>query len=278
MSAAGLNTVWLASYPKSGNTWVRTLFLAWRRDAPVDINELDDAPIAASRRAFDRALGICTSQLTPREIDRLRPTADAVVGAGSPDEVLLRKVHDGLYRDDEGRTVVSENVRGAVYVVRDPRDVAISFAHHLGRPLDSVVSGMADQDCALATTAAAMQLPQRLGSWSAHVDSWTVAPPFQLHTVRYEDLLAAPEESLAKILAAFGLPVEQDRIRRAVERVSFESLRAQEQLAGFRERMSPSAPFFRGGVAGGWRTELDPELVEQIVADHGEVMARFGYC
>lgn len=78
-------TIWLASYPKSGNTWLR-LFLANLlppEQAPVDLNQLSEpTPIAASRGHFDDLLGAPSALLTQTEIDRLRLAADAVVDRG----------------------------------------------------------------------------------------------------------------------------------------------------------------------------------------------------
>ena len=89
------NIIWLASYPKSGNTWFRIFLTNLRgdNDQPADINDLDCTPIASARESFDDEVGIEASDLTPDEIDRLRPAVYETLAAHA-DEPLFMKVHD----------------------------------------------------------------------------------------------------------------------------------------------------------------------------------------
>ncbi len=74
-------TTWLASYPKSSNTWLRATYLAWSSQEQARLDRLQGLPMAASRQAFDDALGIDSTDLTADEIDLLRPRADEVIAA-----------------------------------------------------------------------------------------------------------------------------------------------------------------------------------------------------
>lgn len=275
-------TVWLASYPKSGNTWLRAVFTAWLTPGPVDVNRLVGNVIAGSRVAFDSALGIPSSSLTPDEIDSLRPRADEVLAADAdPTTPYVRKVHDALFHGPGGEPIVSvAATRAALYVVRDPRAVAVSYAHQTGGDVDAIVRRLGDPDAAVAagTTRLDEQLRQRLGTWSQHVRSWLDHAPFDVEAVRYEDLAAAPVETCVRALrfAGFGL-VDETRVVDALERAAFDRLRRAEGDTGFRERLPGVAQFFRRGEADAWREELPGELAERIRQDHGEVMARFGY-
>ena len=62
-------TVWLASYPKSGNTWLRAVYTALLNGSEPDINSLDAGDLGASRAVFDAALGLRSADLTPDEVD-----------------------------------------------------------------------------------------------------------------------------------------------------------------------------------------------------------------
>jgi hypothetical protein len=95
--------------------------------------------------------------------------------------------------------------------------------------------------------------------------------------VRYEDLLRDAEGEFHRVLDFLGLPWEQQRVQEALRLSSFERLQEEEQRRGFLERPSSSPVFFRAGKAGSWREQLPTELARQIVADHGAVMAKFGY-
>jgi hypothetical protein len=274
-------TTWLASYPKSGNTWLRAVISAWREEGPVDINSLGSGAIASSREPFDVTVGIASSDLTHDEVDALRPHVDEAL-AGEASEPLLRKTHDGWFAGPAGEPVLSvAATRSAVYMVRDPRDVAVSLAHHMGATVERTAGRLSVPEAAVggAPDRLAEQLRQRLGTWSEHVRSWVDDAPFPVHVVRYEDCLEDPMATFGGALAFAGLdPVDDERLAAAVEHAAFDRLRDAELEHGFSERPPGAERFFRRGQAGSWRDEMAPDAAAAIRTAHGEVMARFGYC
>jgi aryl sulfotransferase len=276
------NIIWLASYPKAGNTWMRVLLTNYLRncDAPADINKLDGGPIASARLWFDEWAGIEASELDDTVIERLRPDVYRCMAGESPG-TLYMKVHDSWSRTDRGEGIFPADVTaGVVYIVRNPLDMAASCAHHWGVDVDKAVEDMCDPDFRLARSLGGLsdQLRQRLGSWSGHLRSWLDESALPVHPVRYEDLLYDPEATFAKVVRFCGLPHYGERLRKAVAFSDFSELQRQEGEKGFRERsvLAPG-PFFRRGQAGGWREELPPELAERIIREHGAMMKRFGY-
>jgi hypothetical protein len=271
--------VWLASYPRSGNTWMRAAYTAIRRGALPDLNDLEGGDLPAARNLFDAALGIRSSDLTPDEIDILRPRADEVMAIHGP-EGRWRKIHDALFIGPAGEPIVSvAATRAAIYLVRDPRDVAVSLSHHAERPPAWAVGRLGDPDAVMAAGHGKLdhQLRQRLGTWSDHVRSWVDQQWFGVHVVRYEDCVTNPLPTFASALRAVGLTVTEAEVGAAVARSSFDRLRTQERTGGFRERPNVSGPFFRRGVAGGWVDDLPWELARRVEKDHRQVMVRFGY-
>lgn len=270
--------LWLASYPKSGNTWLRAVTSAWLTGKPARLDALMADSIAA-RADFDDAIGIPSSDLLSEEVAVLRPRVVEQLAAESAGP-LVRKIHDGLYPGPDGEPVVpAAATRGAIYIVRDPRDVAVSLGHHFARPVEWAVDRLADGGYTLAssTRSPAVQLAQHLGTWSQHVMSWVGDPPFPVHVVRYEDCVEDPVRAFSAALRFSGLGDVSDRdVARAVEGARFERLRDQEATHGFSERAS-AAPFFRSGRPGGWRDEMSGEAAARIEAAHGGVMRRFGY-
>ncbi|HKP91773.1 MAG TPA: sulfotransferase domain-containing protein [Thermoleophilaceae bacterium] len=272
-------TVWLASYPKSGNTWLRAVYSAWLTGEPPDLNELDGSLIASARHLFDDALGIPSSDLTPDEIEVLRPRADEV-RARDATGPLLRKVHDAFFTGPAGEPVLSvAATRSAVYVIRDPRDVAVSLAHHDGKSVEQAAGQLANPKAnAGGLHGFAGQVRQRLGTWSEHVRSWTDHAPFPVHVLRYEDCLTDPVPAFETALRAAGLePVDHGRVAAAVELADFHRLRAAEARDGFRERSPASDRFFRSGRAGSWREEMSADVAASISEAHADQMKRFGY-
>jgi hypothetical protein len=245
----------------------------------LDINDLSDGPMASGRWHFERYTGLPSSELTPDEIDRLRPRVDRHVDAGF-DRPQFRKIHDALFVGYRGGPVVAlDATRGAIYLVRDPRDVAVSWMHHAELAAARAVEQLADPAMAYAATPSGFhpQFRQRVGTWSDHVKSWLDQDLFDLLLVRYEDLQADAARELARIARFAGLEAPREAVARAVEAASFERLRGMEHEHGFFERPGRDQPFFRRGLSGAWRDELAPELARRIEEDHAEVMARLGY-
>jgi hypothetical protein len=275
--------VWLASYPKSGNTWFRVFLTNLLRDCdePANINELDGGPIASSRAVFDDLMGFEASDLTADEIDRLRPELYIQMAKEKDEEgPLFVKVHDAYTDVGEERPLIpAEATAGALYFIRNPLDVAVSFAHHTGSDYDTAISGMADERFAVCGKPHRLynQLRQKLLSWSGHVLSWCDRPPFPVCVLRYEDMKSQPLETFEKAAAFAGLKHGAEQIQKALNFSSFEVVRKQEETEGFRERKSPSSLFFRKGRTGSWREELDEKQAQRVVDDHREVMRRFGY-
>ena len=273
---------WLASYPKSGNTWLRILLTNYRQDSdePADINRLDGGPIASSRLWFDEWAGLEASLLPPDLVERLRPEVYRLMAHHEP-EPLLMKIHDAWHPVDTGEPLIPPDATaGAVYIVRNPLDVVPSFASHYGLSLDEAIARMNDPQWGRITadTIAREQLPVFMGSWSTHVASWVDAPQLRLCLVRYEDLLADPVAQFARVVEFLGWDTNTDRVERAVEHASFAQVQAQELRGGFRERPGFSAErFFRNGRSGAWRGQLTPAQVSAVTLAHGPMMARLGY-
>lgn len=291
---------WLASYPKSGNTWFRLVVanLHGAQDTPADINNLPErGGIASARQPFDNILLIESGILTHEEVDRMRPMlhrymaqedesdfADPLQVSEEEDrvdtKVGLVKVHDSYARTDRAEPLMggAQAAGGAIVIVRDPRDVAPSLANHSARAIDRAIADMADPGfsfCA-GTNDQPNQLRQRMLSWSEWHASWLDQTDIPVHLVRYEDMQADPVETIGAALEFAGRPASREALARAVDLARFDRLQSMEAEAGFREAPR-GRTFFRKGIAGGWRTDLSAEQVARIESDHADMMARLGY-
>jgi hypothetical protein len=272
--------VWLASYPKSGNTWVRAFLANYRKnaDAPVSVNELyhfsfgDDLVLY-----YTWMTGREAGSFSSDELWRLRPRVHRYL-AGLTAEPTLVKTHNVAGVLDNGQPIITPDVTdGAVYVVRNPLDVAVSFAHHYQLSFDEAVDRLSRSNDVLPGQPPD-KLPQLLGDWSQHVRSWVAAPGLNPLVLRYEDMLAAPRRAFRDLVSYMGLPLEIPRLRRAISFSRFDRLRAEESETGFNEaRPDEAARFFRRGQANQWRETLTRAQADRLVAAHGEMMSRFGY-
>jgi hypothetical protein len=234
--------------------------------------------ISSDRFGFDDVLGLDSADLSAAQQANLRPRAYEC-WAAEAERPIYCKAHDACHRTPAGEWLFPPPVtRGAVYVVRDPRAVAVSLAHHAGRTIDDEIARMEDPAAAFSASPGGLsrQLRQHLGRWSEHVESW-LAAPFPVHLVRYEDLHADPGRVCTKLAQFLDLPREPALIAAAVEATSFARLQAQERQAGFIERPETAAAFFREGRVDGWRAALTPAQSARIIVSHGPVMRRFGY-
>lgn len=272
--------VWLASYPKSGNTWIRALLSNYVSglSVPVNINRLLGKPMAASRSLFDQYAAVAASDLTADEIDVYRPEVyRAMVQAASG--LVYVKVHDA-YRMNVNRLPLfpPDITHAAIYVLRDPRDVAISMAHHWDLTIDAAVEKMCSPDAVFAPARGGSfaQVPQVVGSWTENVVSWHRPHAITIAHFRYEDVLDRPVEQFARMLGALALPIHDERVRLAVEFSQLRGLQSQEETHGFAERRGKE-PFFRAGRAGGWRDRLTQSQVNRIESCHREQMLQWGY-
>lgn len=273
--------IWLASYPKSGNTWFRVFLTNLLRDVdkPANINELEQTPIASARAIFDDIAGVSSSDLSHEEIDLLRPEVYWQIAEES-NETVYQKVHDAYTYLPDGRELFPNEVtKAAIYFIRNPLDVAVSFAHHSSSSFDKMISSMHNMDYAFCSKNDRLhnQLRQKLLTWTEHYKSWKENPKFPVHIMKYEDMKENTFEVFKKAVEFIGLEKNDEQIKKAIKFSSFEVLTEQEKKEGFKEKAPDSRSFFRKGKVGSWQEELNEEQINQIIIDHGELMRGLNY-
>jgi len=273
--------LWLASYPKSGNTWTRNFLhnllnlIEQGADAPHDINAMNELTFwEISAAAYERHLGKPPKDCTRAEIAAIRPKVQKDI-AESTGGIAMVKTHHALVMDRGVRTINVDVTSGAIYIVRNPLDVAISFAHHMNDTIDVAIEEMATAN--LETGVNERSVYEVYGSWSQHVESWTRKSHRTIYVMRYENMLADPMRVFGGLARHLLLQPTEEQLRLAIERSSFEALQKQEQEKGFQEKPEKAERFFREGKAGQWRETLSRRQVRRIVQDHHIQMARFGY-
>jgi hypothetical protein len=289
---------YLASYPKSGNTWCRVFITELRRLAGLDSPEataaaeqedkglrlnrdLATGSIVSSRHWLDDQLGIDSSDLCWAELDKVRGR----VGhqrALYTECLRYHKVHDAFVSPDSaGRPVVPvEDCQGAVVVIRHPADVVVSLSHFFSWELERCLAFLLDEQAGLCRSSkrGGQQVRQFMGTWANHVTSWVDQQQIPVLLLRYEDLLAQPEQHFARLAEFLNLPNEPALIRQAVMNTRFETLRAkEEEEGGFHERPEGCERFFRSGRSGEGREQLSIEQLVKLEQAFSSTLKRFGY-
>jgi hypothetical protein len=199
--------VWLASYPKCGNTWVRFMLYAYLYGPPsasIDI---------------------------PRRIPDLHRPLPMDPPSGP---FMLAKTHFAL----SDRHPSLANTARAIHIIRDPRDVALSALNYrrLATGDDTGINEAAYLRSFIAAGGDADWLRQGFGTWAGHARSWRETERFPVLAVRYEDIKADARGVLVAMLEFLGERVDADRLEAALKASSFDAMRAME----IREKQKPS--------------------------------------
>lgn len=266
--------VWIASYPKSGNTWTRN-FLHNLIKGDADINKMDrlttwDSFDAWYRPFLPRPLAQCSKE----EVAAVRHHANRRIAESTRDFVFV-KTHNAMVAD-RGTTMITPSVTaGAIYIVRNPLDVVISYSHHLVKSVDDTIRFL---------NLRGMQSENRdkmayevQSSWWENVYSWTRKKNPSIHIMRYEDMVLKPLSTFRALLRFLRIDFSEEELQGAIDASSFEKLRQQEREKGFREKPEAAKSFFRAGKVGQWQNVLSKDQIASIISENRRQMARFGY-
>ena len=247
-------------------------------NVPVGINELDNIPFISARSFIDNLLGMDSSELTPEEIIDFRLEAFRIFCEHNQRTIIM-KVHDAFPGRQAPGFFAEDFTAGIIYIVRNPLDVAVSLAYHLGESFDLSIRHMNDDNFYFAndTRKFETQFPQKLKSWSGHVNSWLKNYNGSICLIRYEDLLDDPYNTFKKILSFMKFEIDNERLEKAIKLSSFHSLKEDEVKNGFREKSSRTDFFFREGKAGTWNKYLNSEQANRIINNHHDVMLQLNY-
>ena len=245
-------------------------------DASDGLNELQRIGGSESGQIdlFERFLGKNPIGAPFEEIAAVRPRVQAALAAQA-NGVAFIKTRAALGIAGGYPTIDIKSSVGAIYIVRNPLDIAASLAMHFGFSIDDAIDRMCLDNCVF--TPDDTLVPEFWGSWSQNVASWTGTPNPRIKLVRYEDMLSTPEAVLRSVADFAGQIPDERQLAEAIHLSSFGRLKEVERKYGFSEAIRPDQKFFRRGRAGGWRTELNTPQIRRIVAMHHIQMRRVGY-
>jgi len=267
MAAKYIN--WLASYPKSGNTWVRA-FLEHYEKGKIEINKMDTV-VGDERIAFFQSVSAQPYyKFDLYEWALVRPAAlQMYLHMYCKKDKLILKTHNA-HAVIGGIPLFPPLISGpSVYLVRNPLEVIPSFARHTGKDVDEMVSAVQETGHSFSANVQKQSMIGFLCSWEAHVRSWTKAP--DTIVIRFEDLKENPEYWFTQILKQYGYEVNKTKILEAIDASSIDKLREQEKASGFDEA-GRNDSFF-----GGTKEKLNPSQVSEVIEAFGDVMDEYGY-
>lgn len=268
---------WLASYPHSGgsklNTFLRNLIQD--DDKPVDVRDLNGCEVASDRSWLDDVLGFDTVDLDPEEVERLRP--EVYRWALREEGVSYHEIHDAYTFTRSGEPLVTGDATlGAIYILRNPFDVAVALAKHNHCSIDDAITCMGSCDHVFGISLPT-QVQQKLLSWSEHILSWVDAPNLKCHVIRYEDMLLHPAAILTEAARFLRLPDDPERLSKAIRFTDFEGpVRLSHASSVYKASAGTECLSMRQKSVH-WRKQLTTNQIARIIDHHGSVMRRFGY-
>jgi len=266
----------VASYPKSGNTWVRMAAICYSTGR-ADLSALGRMGDLRVQDYHDVSpVPLCQLGLPAQAQIRSAAMLNLAFNLGGKREHAIKSHHAFLCVDGIPLWHPSF-VDRVVNPVRDPREVCCSAKEHFG--FDTY------EDCAEFMIQEGQVIGGNdrpihhvIGSWAQHVNSWQSADPLDVMTVKYEDLKADPLAMFEKIFEfLLDEEVERHRVEEAVKATEFDHLRKLEDEHGFPEKSDQADRFFRSGTTDGWKEELPTEVARALEDEFGKTMEGLGY-
>ena len=285
---------WILSYPKSGNTLVRAIISAlfFSKNGKFQLDQLKHTSQFERRDRVNLINKINKEEFL--NLDQLKILSKYWLTLQKKENMKIDKgfgfikSHSSYVSMFNNWFTTLNNTAGYIYVIRDPRDVAISWSKHANLSYDDSISFMLNFNSCIEWAQTNSELPDNikpktfLSSWDEHVLSWTEnsldVPKLVL---KYEDLVYKKEEVVKIIVKFFEKNFKikfnsiDEKIVNIVESTSFEKLKSQENEYGFAE--ASSGAFFRKGEKNQWKNELNVEQIARLENKFRDFINKFSY-
>ena len=277
--------IWLASYPKSGNTLLRSILISliYSEDGKVDFNQLLKIENFPTPRYFENFLN---------KFDDLKQLSNFWIKAqeevNKNKKLKIFKTHNANCKLGENIFTNKENTIATIYIVRDPRDVLISSSKYYETSYDETSKIMNNMNTTITNVVNENNLNKDIktyvGSWAFHYNSWTKKNP-NLLLIKYEDLIKNKENEIHRIIKFINkfktITVSDDKILKCVETSSFENMKIMEDQGLFNEQSENSKgqkiTFFNNGKSGSWKGILNEKIVKEVEQNFFKEMKELGY-
>ena len=274
---------WLASYPKSGNTWIRMFLRSYflSSNQKFSLNEKGMLDFEVSNFPTSELLKNANIDYSNfHNIAKNWVTLQDIINLNG--KLNFLKTHNGNFNLGNYPFTNTDNTIGGIYIVRDPRDVVLSYANHFGVNNDVSTDMLIDEENGEQYFDEKLKekyFRSLMGSWSMNYLSWRHYKGRKIHLMRYEDLVKNPKKNFIKMLeyinSIISINIDQNRISKAVEETAFHKLQKLENREGFIE--VGKGKFFRKGKVGEWKENLDPKLTKKIEDHFRKEMMELNY-
>ncbi len=274
--------IWIASYPKSGNTFIRSFLSAYyyTNNGEFDFNLLKFIEQFPDKQFFD---GFINDKDDASK--KWLPIQRRLIKSK---KVKFLKTHSAYGSYNNNQFTSSEVTVGGIYIVRDPRNIISSLTNHFSLNVDGALNMLLDENRGIKSDDNNFATYSFLSSWSNHLNSWSNIKSFRTIIIKYEDLENNSEKILTDLIRFINnllnnnKGVDYQKFKKAIETTNFSILKKKENKDGFFEAMfskkeNKKIPFFNLGFKSDWKKVLDKKVVEVIEKKFEREMKDMGY-
>jgi hypothetical protein len=276
--------VWLASYPKSGNTLLRSILSSYfySKEGEFSFNNLNYiSQFPLTSQFMSAGIDIDNDEEVFKNFINVQNFLNQEKG-----KVKFLKTHSSLSKMHGCNFTDLNNTLGAIYIVRDPRNVVNSLAHHNDLSIDEAADTMIDNSKFLVKSVKNCRV--FLGSWSFNYNSWkNLQVKNKYLLIKYEDLINKKKTTMIKILKfldQLGMKSQLDMVKlnKAIKSTDFKKVKNLEQNETFYEGVLDAKTgkrkiFFNLGPSNDWRRLLDGKIIIKLEKAFEKEMVELGY-
>ena len=268
--------IWLASYPKSGNTLVRALLASYffSKDGNFNFETIKNINQFPNSDLFEK-IGIDIKN----EKEVLKNYIKAQESINQKNSTQFLKTHSYLFNIENNPFTDLNNSLGVIYIIRDPRNVVSSYAHHNSVSIDEAANKLTNSihmGGNLKSKRVSDRTKVYLGSWSSNFHSWkSFKSTGKYLLIKYEDLINNKKETFIKILEfiyrlqKINFTVDTSKLNNVIESTNFDKMKNLEKEEGFIEskidiKTGKKIPFFNAGPKNNWKKNLDSKIADKI--------------
>ena len=283
--------IWLASYPKSGNTFLRSLLTSYllTEDGKFDEKKLKEINQFPNLSLF-KNIGVDTSD--DLEIVKNYIKVQEKINSLDANKIRFIKTHSSLNDINGYKFTDLKNTLGVIYVVRDPRSVVRSYANHNQLSLEDTTDRLLEFGATIGgikgSDFGSNQIVTHMGSWSSNYNTWKEFKKINSYfLVKYEDLVSDTRNIFLEILnfiyklGKSKLEINNKKLKNTIETTTFESMQKLEKQKGFTESViddnGKNIQFFKYGYKKNEKNILPQELKKKIEKELKVEMNELGY-
>ena len=271
--------IWISSYPKSGNTWVRAFLSAYldSTDGKFNFSLLDKIGEFPDHNILNKFMD-SKDFYNLSEVSKYWIKVQEFINLNK--ELTFLKTHSSLCNINGNKFTNTDNTLAIVHIVRDPRNIVLSMANHFGITQEESYKIISDKMYIIYPKKNNQPIPSTLvSSWNNHYLSWKNSDSINKIVIKYEDLIKNTKDTFEKIINFLSeqakIKYDEKKIVNSINVTQFDNLKKNEDKYGF--NMGQKNKFFYLGKKNDWKNLLDPGIGDKINLQFKSEMEELGY-